>query len=200
MEAIYKVCNKCKKEKFIGEFRFGKIYKDGFKTICKICSSEKSFIHKEIIDLNNEEKEKIKLYKKKIANEKKQEYRKKRRENDPKYKFICDARKIVHDSFYRKGFKKNDKSQNLLGCSFEEFKLYLESKFKPWMNWNNRGLYTGKKNETWHIDHIIPLASANTIEDVIKLSHYTNFQPLDSYINQKTKRDKMPEEFPDSDL
>ena len=30
----------------------------------------------------------------------------------------------------------------------------------------------------WHIDHIIPLATANTYEEVIKLNHYTNLQPL----------------------
>jgi hypothetical protein len=30
----------------------------------------------------------------------------------------------------------------------------------------------------WHLDHIIPLASATTEEEIIKLNHYTNFQPL----------------------
>jgi hypothetical protein len=30
----------------------------------------------------------------------------------------------------------------------------------------------------WHLDHIIPLATATTREDVVRLNHYTNFQPL----------------------
>ena len=35
------------------------------------------------------------------------------------------------------------------------------------MNWDNI-----------HLDHIKPLATAKTEEDVILLNHYTNFQPL----------------------
>ena len=30
----------------------------------------------------------------------------------------------------------------------------------------------------WHIDHILPLASAKDDEEVFKLCHYTNLQPL----------------------
>ena len=30
----------------------------------------------------------------------------------------------------------------------------------------------------WHIDHIVPLATAKTEEQVAKLNHYTNIQPL----------------------
>ena len=30
----------------------------------------------------------------------------------------------------------------------------------------------------WHIDHIMPLASAKTKEDVIRLNNYINLQPL----------------------
>lgn len=29
-----------------------------------------------------------------------------------------------------------------------------------------------------HIDHIIPISSAETLEDVYRLNHYTNLQPL----------------------
>lgn len=39
------------------------------------------------------------------------------------------------------------------------------------MSWENRG-------DVWHLDHIKPLATATCEEDLIKLFHYTNFQPL----------------------
>jgi hypothetical protein len=79
----------------------------------------------------------------------------------------------------------------ILGCSYEEFKSYIENKFESWMNWNNHGLYTGNYSETWQLDHIIPISSAKTEEDIIKLNHYTNLQPLCSKINQIDKKDKL---------
>ena len=78
-----------------------------------------------------------------------------------------------------------------MGCSFEEFKEYIQSQFESWMTWKNYGSYNGKKNSRWQFDHRIPMASAITEEDIIKLNHYTNLQPLCSYINQNIKRDKM---------
>ena len=50
-------------------------------------------------------------------------------------------------------------------------KEYIEQKFTEGMCWN----LVGKEI---HIDHIIPLSSANTEEDIYKLCHYTNLQPL----------------------
>ena len=69
-----------------------------------------------------------------------------------------------------------------------EFKLYLESKFESWMSWENYGLYNGELNYGWDIDHIIPLSSTISEDEIIKLNHYTNLQPLDSYINRYVKR------------
>ena len=77
----------------------------------------------------------------------------------------------------------------ILGCSFEEFKYYIGAKFESWMNWNNYGLYNGELNYGWDIDHIIPVSTAKTEEDIIKLNHYTNLQPLCSYINRYVKKD-----------
>ncbi len=61
-----------------------------------------------------------------------------------------------------------------LGCSIEEFKDYIASKFSPGMSWDNWG------KSGWHIDHIKPLASFNLSqrEQLLQAVHYTNMQPL----------------------
>ena len=67
-----------------------------------------------------------------------------------------------------------------LGCSVDELKKYLESKFYPnpetgeMMTWKNWG-YCG-----WHIDHKTPLANFDLTdrEQFLKACHYTNLQPL----------------------
>lgn len=51
------------------------------------------------------------------------------------------------------------------------------------MTWENR--------DQWHIDHFHPLSDAKTIEDVLRLSHYTNLRPLWDTDNFK-KSDKLP--------
>ena len=61
-----------------------------------------------------------------------------------------------------------------LGCTIEEFKVYLESKFQPGMTWDN---WT---KDGWHIDHIKPLASFDLTDrnQLLEACHYTNLQPL----------------------
>jgi hypothetical protein len=92
-------------------------------------------------------------------------------------------------SFVNKGLRKNSKTSQILGCSFEEFKLYLESKFETWMSWENYGKYNGELNYGWDIDHIIPLSSVSNEEEILELNHFTNLQPLCSYTNRNIKRD-----------
>ena len=111
--------------------------------------------------------------------------------SDILYRLKFLLRGIISKSFKRKGFGKFSKTSEILGCSFEEFQLYLESKFEDWMNWNNRGLYNGELNYGWDIDHIIPLSSAKTEEEMILLNHYSNLQPLCSKINRDIKRDNI---------
>lgn len=71
-----------------------------------------------------------------------------------------------------------------LGCSIEEFKKHLESKFESWMNWDNYGKYS-KEKKTWQIDHKIALAKfdLSNLEELKKACHYSNLQPMSSEEN-----------------
>jgi hypothetical protein len=104
------------------------------------------------------------------------EYVKKRKE-DTIYKLICNIGTLIKVSILRNGFSKKSKTGKILGCSFIEFKIYLESKFDENMNWENHGTY-------WHLDHIVPISWAKDEQEVIRLNHYTNFQPLKASENQ----------------
>ena len=95
------------------------------------------------------------------------------------------------ESVKRNGYSKKTKTHQILGCSFEEFRDHIEKQFEPWMNWGNHGKYNGQPNFGWDFDHIIPHSSAVTEEEVIKLNHYTNLQPLCSHINRDIKRDNI---------
>ncbi len=115
-------------------------------------------------------------------------YNKNKIKTDDLYKIKKNIRSLVSNSISGFGKKKNTKTAEILGCSFEEFKTYLESKFESWMSWDNYGKYNGQLNFGWDLDHIIPISSAKTEEAVISLNHYTNFQPLCSYINRVLKK------------
>jgi len=90
--------------------------------------------------------------------------------NDNLYAFIASTRTRIGNSLRSNGFDKNSETAKILGCSFEFFKNYIEQRFEEGMNWENRS--------EWHLDHIIPVSSATTEREIIKLNHYTNFRPL----------------------
>ena len=108
---------------------------------------------------------------KEVILEKTYKYRSCKMRNDSFYKLKHSIRNLIRNAFGRGFTSKSKKTIEILGCSFEDFKLYLESHFDDKMNWDNQGTY-------WHMDHIIPISSAQTEEDVYRLNHYTNFQPL----------------------
>lgn len=113
-----------------------------------------------------------------------------KRKTDPLYAAAHKARLMLHTALRRKNITKKETTSTILGCSFSDLKKHLESKFSVGMSWESKG--------EWHIDHIIPLASAKTPEGVIKLNHYTNLQPLWAEDNLR-KGAKMPEEYKGSE-
>jgi len=114
-----------------------------------------------------------------------------RRKNDSLFRIKQDMRNMIIKSFKKFTETKSERTEQILGCTFEQFKQHIESKFENWMTWDNKGLYNGTANFGWDIDHITPLDTAQTIEDIINLNHYTNLQPLCSYINRDIKKNKV---------
>ena len=192
-----KICSKCKEKKNICEFGKDKTRKGGYSYLCKPCLIEKSFTYKK----NNREKvlngykdyhkkngEKIKKsrkeyvknnqdkileYKKKYYSENKEyflNWEREKRKSDPLFKLSGNMRKRINSFVKLSKFDKKTKTFNLIGCNPISLKDFLEKKFIEGMCWGNYG--------EWHIDHIIPLSSAKTEEEIYKLCHYSNLQPL----------------------
>lgn len=79
-------------------------------------------------------------------------------------------RYLIYISIKKQGYTKRSRTYKILGCTYEEFKIHLENQFTDGMTWENQG--------EWHLDHIYPVSLAKNEEELIKLNHYTNFQPL----------------------
>lgn len=109
-------------------------------------------------------------------------------QNDILFRLKTNIKNLIGNSIRNSGFSKLSKTEQILGCSYDEFKQHLEKQFEPWMTWNNRGLYNGTPEYGWDIDHIIPLKTATCEADIIRLNHYTNLQPLCSYYNRDIKK------------
>jgi len=194
--AQIKTCSKCGIEKSTTDFYKSKTTKDKLNAWCKSCvkdNTHKNYklngdrIKQQKKDYYNKNKEicneKCRLYSKnnrKTINENKRKYHNNRISIDPLYKLKHNLRTLIRNSIKKKKFHKNTKTQDILGCDYNTLKEHLENQFDSNMNWGNQGTY-------WDIDHIIPTSSAKTEEELIKLNHYTNLQPLESYYNRYVK-------------
>ena len=158
-----------------------KKYYDNNKEKISIKYKEWNFENKEIKnqknkEYNNNNKEKINI--------KRREREILKRKTNPLFKLKNTLRRRIFGSLKAKSWNKRNTTKDFLGCEFETVKIHLENQFVYGMNWHNHGLFG------WHIDHIIPLSSAKTEEELYKLCHYTNLQPLWAEDNLK-KSDKI---------
>jgi hypothetical protein len=203
-----KVCSKCKEEKKVCEFGNLKKSKDGLLNYCKQCNNKRSKKYRKdyyektleqqrkwrsknpewVKSVNSKNYLKNKEYYKTRVKEwyknnpqkrkqyrenykpRKQERRKERNENDPIFNLVNRVRYRIIKYLKIKNITKKNKTFEIVGCTPQELKEHLEKKFLSGMTWENR-------NE-WHIDHIIPLSSAKSEDEILKLCHYTNLQPL----------------------
>ena len=209
-----KLCKKCKIEKPLAKFNKNKTNKDGFQVYCKECqyiyNKEYKKKNKEKIKKYNKIKDKERYLKNKdkilkqhkiynnshkeekskhhhdyyVQNKEKikknsSKYLKDKLKKDVIFKMKFQIRNIIRNSFSKKGYIKSKKTEQIIGISLSEFYYYLLQTFKKNYGYEWNGI------EQVHIDHIIPLSTAETEEEIIKLNHYTNLQLLKAEDNLK---------------
>jgi hypothetical protein len=99
-------------------------------------------------------------------------YNKRKEKEDIQFLLRRKIRARIKNFLNRKGVKIKINHFTELGCSLDELRKHLESKFTEGMSWDNYG--------EWHIDHIKPLAKFN-LEDPDQFKeacNYNNLQPL----------------------
>jgi hypothetical protein len=131
-----------------------KKYRDSKKDFFKIYNKEYRRVNKEKL------------------NEQSRLYKKNKYHNDIQYRLKSNLRRRILRAMHKN--TKSKSTLDLVGCSIEYLRKYLESKFKSGMSWNNYG------HKGWHIDHIRPCKSFDlSLESEQKICfHYTNLQPL----------------------
>lgn len=136
----------------------------------------------EIIEQQKEPQKQYKLKHKQKILEYLKQYQHKRLKNDINFKLKYYLRNRVYSAI--KGFNKSGHIEELIGCTVEDLKKHLESKFKEGMSWYNYG--------KWEIDHIRPCASFDLKipEEQRKCFNYSNLQPLWQQEN-RIKHDKL---------
>jgi hypothetical protein len=176
-----KKCSQCFEEKEESEFYFIKSA-NRYVAKCKICYNSMRLEYKRkyerIKRLEQPEKiaERRRKYKAKFKpTERKRaydaEYARRKRVEDPLYRFKSNMRRMVRGCLKKGGYTKRSRTFEIIGCDFDSLRYHIERQFLDGMSWDLVG-------ERIHIDHIVPLASAKSEDDTIRLCHYTNLRPL----------------------
>jgi len=183
LDVDFKKCKICKLYKTKDNFSIRKNKKSLkskntiYNCYCNICQKKYSKVRDKKYRENN--KDKIKQYElanKDRINENRRKNKAKRRGSDPKFVISHSLRCRLRSALA--GESKSASTLSLLGCSVEYLVQHLENQFTDGMSWDKMG-------KEIHIDHIIPLSSAKTEEEIYKLCHYKNLQPLWAIDNMK---------------
>jgi hypothetical protein len=110
-------------------------------------------------------------------------YQTKRLKTDPVYFSSMRIRSCIRSAIVGAGYRKNSRSAQILGA---EFGVVLQHLCDSIGTDAFDGIPDG-----YHVDHIYPMALAQTEEESLRLNHYTNLQLLTSDENF-TKSDTIP--------
>lgn len=165
-----KRCSTCGQDKPADRQNFSamKSTRDGLHCVCKQCDSIRLYLTYQA----NPERAKL-IRKTYVAKNKRKVYEAtvKWKKSSPLRIFATRMREFVRSSVKRRGFVKTARTQEIIGCNWEFFQSHIERQFLKGMTWEKMG-------SEIHIDHITPISTAKTQEDVIALSHFTNLRPM----------------------
>ncbi len=198
-----KTCSKCKASKSKSEFHAYLKSKDGLRGQCKECRTAYSNKYREDNIVKCRERERLYALKNSEARDKRvkafyknnpdksKEYNsryaskedvkikirskarlymrnKRKRCQIERLKLVCRSR--IHAALRGIGERKTSRTFETIGCEPKFLMAYISDMFEEGMSWDNYG--------EWHIDHIKPLSHAKDKAGVLRLSHYSNLQPL----------------------
>jgi hypothetical protein len=153
-----------------------KAYREANKK--KIAEQDKAYYEANKDKIAERDKAYYEANKEKIL-ERKRVYTKQRNKRDPLFRLVKNYRRSCSTAFSSIGQKKNNKSLKLLGLkTWQELAEHLSKQFYDHSETGEQMTFDNHGIHGWHIDHIIPIFTAETEEDIIKLCHYTNLQPL----------------------
>jgi hypothetical protein len=167
--ATTKVCSKCNEEKGFGDFSKQKEGKVGMRSYCKTCAHNYYIADKDnVIERRN----KWRRDNPERQRESAAKYKRNRMHIDINYRIKCQLRNRLYMAMKNNASGKAYSTMELIGCTIEEVRTFLEAEFEEGMTWENQ--------DEWHIDHIRPCASFNLEdpEEQKKCFHWTNLQPL----------------------
>ena len=174
-----KICSKCCEIKGVDSFNKNSRNKSSLRAECKECQNHYYNLNKEKI--KNQRKERylvntdleLSRNKKYYLNNKSSiiESLKIKRQTNHLFRLKNNIRVRLTTFLKTNKIHKDNLTFDIVGCSPEFLKEYIENKFTESMSWELMGKHI-------HIDHIIPLSSAKSEEELYKLCHYTNLQPL----------------------
>lgn len=192
-----KKCNRCDCTKPLKDFSF-RNDTQRYKTICRTCVNFRNLqrckdpIKKEQKQrsqrkyANSDKGKANKLIYRNNSKEKRRIYCKNRWKNDPVFRMGIICRTRIKCAL--NGHTKGASSKELLGCTIQEYKKYLEKLFIPGMSWDNYG----KESTQWSIDHIL-CCNLFDLTDLVQQKlcfHYSNTVPMWHSDNHR-KGDKL---------
>lgn len=106
-----------------------------------------------------------------------------RRKSDPTLAMRSRLSRLMAHALRGAGVLKNSPTLEMLGYTADDLRRHIEKQLTDGMSWDNRS--------EWQLDHIIPVSTARTKDDVIALNQLSNLRPMWAKENNRKKDQRL---------